>query len=371
MVDISDADLKVKEEEYPSQWRLIWRRLLRHRLAVAGAVIVLLMYFLAATAEFIGPYDPVLRKPADVNKAPQGVHFFDEDGSFVGYPFVYGTKQVLDMKTFARTHVVDPSRKYRVLLFPRGYSYRLFGLIPTDRHLFGVEAPGTLYLFGTDALGRDLLSRTLIAARISLSIGLVGVALSMLIGVTLGGISGYFGGRIDFVIQRIGEVIHSIPTIPLWLGLSAALPQHWSPLQIYFGIVVILSSIGWVGVARVVRGKFLQLREMEYIVAAKVTGTSDARIIRRHMVPAFLSYIIVRITLAIPFMILGETSLSFLGLGLRPPAISWGTLLQDAQNVRTVILYPWLLIPGVFVFVTIVALNALGDGLRDAADPYK
>ena len=253
----------------------------------------------------------------------------------------------------------------------RGERYRLWGLIETDRHLFGVAAPGVIYLLGTDDLGRDMLARVLHAGRISLSIGLLGVAFSFVLGLLFGGLSGYYGGAVDLVIQRVVEFLISIPQIPLWMALSAALPANWPPLRVYFGITLILSIVGWTGLARVVRGKLLELRESDFVMAARVAGALDGAIIRRHLLPSFMSYLIVSLTLAVPGMILGETALSFLGLGLRPPVVSWGVLLQKAQNLRTVALHPWLLIPAGFVVVTVLAFNFLGDGLRDAADPYK
>ena len=275
--------------------------------------------------------------------------------------------------TFKRVYTPDPAKKLPVTLFARGFEYRLLGLIPTDRHLFGVadaRAEETLFLLGTDEQGRDLWSRLMYGTRTSLTIGLVGVTLSLVLGVALGGVSGLYGGTVDTVIQRIIEIVRSIPTIPLWMGLAAALPNDWTILQVYFAITLIISLIGWTELARVVRGRFLSLREEEFIMAAELAGSGQARIIVSHMVPSFLSHIIAATTLAIPTMIISETSLSFLGLGLRPPAISWGVLLQQAQNIQSLAISPWLLMPAIPVTVVILALNFMGDGLRDAADPY-
>ena len=358
------------EESYyiASQWELMRRKFLKHKLARLSLLILGIFYFLAIFCEFFAPYSPVKRH-RQVFCPPQRVHFFDEEG-FHFRPFVYKLKQTLDKKTFTRKFTEDTSKKIPIRFFVRSEKYKFWNLFKTNIRFFGVEE-GTILLFGTDKLGRDLFSRNLYASRISLSIGLIGVFLSFILGVVLGGISGYYGGQVDMFIQRLIEFLLSIPTIPLWMALAAALPPGWSPLTVYIGITIILSIIGWCGLARVVRGKFLELREEDFVLAAKVSGATDAIIIRRHLVPSFLSYLIVQMTLAIPGMILGETSLSFLGLGLRPPVVSWGVLLNQAQNFSTVALYPWLMIPGAFVIIIVLAFNFLGDGLRDAADPYK
>jgi len=300
----------------------------------------------------------------------QGIHFSDE-GRFTWPPFVYGYNRQRDSVTLRLTYTPDPTKKYPVRLFVHGFPYKLFGLIPTDVHLFGVEGEDAhIFLFGTDTLGRDVFSRVMYGTRISMSVGLVSIALSFMLGITLGGAAGYFGGNLDILIGRIIEFLRSIPSIPLWMGLSAALPATWPPLRVYFGITIILSLLGWTGLAQVVRGRFLSLREEDFVMAARISGASEWRIIFRHLVPSFLSYIIASLTLSIPGVILSETSLSFLGLGLRPPVISWGVLLQDAQNLHAVALAPWLLIPGLFVVISVLAYNFMGDGLRDAADPY-
>ncbi len=368
----TERRLSAEEEYYvATQWQLMWRKFKKHRLAIVGASILGLFYFVAIFCEFFSPYDIYKRYPDYIYMPPQRVHFFDEQGGFHPVPFVYGTQREEDPVTWEVKFVEDKERKYPIRLFIRGDEYELWNLFSADIHLFGATGSGTLFLFGTDAMGRDLFSRVLYAARVSLSIGLVGVALSFILGVILGGISGYFGGVSDTAIQRMIEFLISIPTIPLWMALAAALPDDWPAIRVYFGITIILSFVGWGGLARVVRGKFLELREEDFTMAAMIAGATEGRIIARHLVPSFLSYLIVSLTLAVPTMILGETSLSFLGLGLRPPAVSWGVLLHQSQNIRTVALYPWLFIPAIFVIVTVLAFNFLGDGLRDAADPYK
>jgi peptide/nickel transport system permease protein len=268
------------------------------------------------------------------------------------------------------TYVADPNQKIQLQLFGTGAAYKLFGLIPTDRHLLGSTRNEPFFLLGTDEQGRDLWSRLIFGTRTSLSIGLVGVTISLVLGVVLGGISGFFGGTVDILIQRLIEIARSVPTIPLWLGVAALLPQNWSVVQVYFAITIIISLIGWTELARVVRGRFLSIREEDFVMAAALCGCGRARIIFRHMVPLLLSHIIAATTLAVPAMIISETSLSFLGLGLRPPAISWGVLLQDAQNIQSLATAPWLLIPAIPVILVVIAFNFLGDGLRDAADPY-
>ena len=301
---------------------------------------------------------------------PQTIHWFD-NGSFRPYVEIVTGKR--DPETYMRVYTLEPDNKVPIQFLAHGDPYKFLGLFEMDRHLFSIQDVGLrtdIYLLGTDELGRDLWSRLIYGTRISLSIGLIGVTLSLLLGISLGGISGYFGGFIDSIIQRSIEFIRSIPTIPLWMGLAAALPKDWSIIKIYFAITIIISLFGWTALARVVRGKFLALREEDYVMAARLSGCSTTRIIFRHMLPSFTSHIIAATTLAIPAMIISETALSFLGLGLRAPAISWGVLLQRAQNIQTVALYPWLMLPALAVIVAVLAFNFLGDGLRDAADPY-
>lgn len=354
-----------------SQWQLMWRKFRKHKLAMVGGVILIIFYILAIFCEFFAPYDIYKQREKYAYCPPQRIHFFDEEGNFHFRPFVYGIKRTTDPETWERIYTEDKTKRYPIYFFVRGDKYKLWGLFETNIHLFGVKEPGVLFLFGTDKLGRDMLSRTISAARISLSIGLVGVALSFILGCVLGGISGYYGGAPDMLIQRVIEFLISIPPIPFWMGLAAALPPEWPALKIYFAITVLLSIRGWCGIGRVVRGKLLELREEDFVVAANVAGASEGRIIARHLLPSFLSYLIVHLTLAVPMMIIAETSLSFLGIGLRPPIVSWGVLLKQAQHFRTVSSSPWLLIPGLFVIVTVLAFNFVGDGLRDAADPYK
>ena len=357
------------QEEYflASQWQLMWRKLRRHRLALVGATVLALLYLVAIFAEFFAPHDLFQRHNDFINAPPHRVRVLDEGR--VRLPFVYPLVQTRNEVTLRREYTADTTRRLPLTLFVRGDRYKLWGIFRTDVHFFGTRG-GEAFLLGTDRLGRDMLSRVIHGARISLSIGLLGVFISFVLGCILGGISGYYGGTPDLIVQRAIEFILSIPTIPLWMALSAALPANWPALRVYFAITVILALQGWAGLARVVRGKLLELREEDFVMAARIAGEGAGDIIRRHLLPSFMSYLIVNITLAIPGMILGETALSFLGLGLRPPVVSWGVLLKDAQNFRTVSIHPWLLIPGIFVVVTVLMFNFLGDGLRDAADPY-
>jgi len=355
-----------------SQGQLIWWRFRKHKLALASSVIVLMFFFIVAFAEFLSPFDADAHSVTSQYAPPQPLRFFVETASGRSFsPHVLGLKSVVDTQAMRRVFTVDPEKQVPVRFLVHGYSYKLLGIIPTDIHLIGPANKGdAMYLLGADRLGRDVFSRLIFGTRISMTLGLVGVFMSLTFGILLGGISGYFGGWVDITIQRVIEFIMSIPTIPLWLGLSAALPRHWSPVQVYFAITIILSLTNWTGLARVVRGKFLSLRSEEFVMAARLDGSNEIRIILLHMLPSFTSHIIATATLAIPAMILAETSLSFLGLGLRPPAVSWGVLLQEAQNVRSVISAPWLLIPALPVVIAVLAYNFLGDGLRDAADPY-
>ena len=367
-----DVDAPANEDfSVASQWQLMWWKFRRHKLAMICAVVVLLFYVVALLVEFIAPYNPSTQDATRVYHPPTSIHFRDADGDFHLWPFIYNTSSARNLETLELEFEEDTSERFPLRLFAEGDSYQLFGLIPWDRHLIGSGTPDVQFsLLGADSQGRDVFSRLVYGTRISMSIGLVGVAVSFVLGIVIGGVSGYYGGRIDTIIQRVIEFVRSMPTIPLWLGLAAALPPNWSILRIYLAITIILSLIGWTGLARVVRGRTLALREEDFVMAARLSGTSQRRIMFRHLVPSFMSHIIAALTLAIPEMIIAETSLSFLGLGLRDPAISWGVLLQDAQNIRSVALAPWLLAPGVVVVIAVLALNFLGDGLRDAADPY-
>jgi peptide/nickel transport system permease protein len=356
-----------KDEKFlvASQWQLIRWKFARHRVAVLSLVILIIFYVVAGFAEFFAPYAADAYDIDYVLAPPQRIHWVDE-GRF--RPFVYGYSAELDAATFRTTYKVDESQKFPLAFWVKGEPYKLLGF-EGERRLFGVTE-GKVHLFGADDRGRDLLSRIIYGARISLSIGLVGIAISSLIGVVMGGISGYFGGAVDMIIQRVIEFIRSIPTLPLWMALSVALPPTWSVVQAYFGIVVILSLVGWTGLARVVRGKFLSLREEDFVMAAQLNGATEGIIIFKHLLPLFYSHIIASLTLSVPGMIIGETALSFIGLGLQPPAVSWGVLLKDSQKIRVLAEAPWLLIPGAFVILAILAFNFVGDGLRDAADPY-
>lgn len=352
-----------------SQWKLVWWKFREHKLALISTVVTLLMYLMAIFAEPLAPYRTDTTQSKFTYAPPMKVRIFDE-GRLVR-PYVYALKQEIEPEALRRVFAPDVETKIPLGLLVHGEPYEFWGLWETDIHLFGPQdSTEVIRLIGADSLGRDLLSRMIYGARISLSIGLVGVGISFVLGILLGGISGYYGGTVDEVIQRVIEFLRSLPTIPLWMGLAAAIPHNWPSLRIYFSITVLLSLIGWTGLARVVRGRFLALRREDFVVCARLDGAKELRVIFRHMVPSFTSHMIASITLSIPGMIMSETALSFLGLGLQPPLVSWGVLLQDAQNIRAVATAPWLLIPAIFVILTVLALNFMGDGLRDAADPY-
>jgi peptide/nickel transport system permease protein len=364
-------EIPAGQESYylASQWRLMWWKLKRHRLAIVFGVVLFVMYGSAFISEILAPYNLHTRNAEAIYSPPQQVHLFDND-EFIG-PFVYGRDFRLNMENLKREYVEDKSRIFPLRFFCLGDSYEFWGLIPGRFHLVCPAEAGTLYLLGTDRLGRDMLSRIIYGARISLTIGIIGITISLVFGIVIGGFAGYYGGILDATVQRVIEIIRSFPEIPLWMALSAILPVTWSPILIYFGITVILGLIDWTGLARAVRSKLLALREEEFCMAAQLMGASPARIIGRHLMPGFMSHLIASATLSIPSMILGETALSFLGLGLRPPITSWGVLLNEAQNINVVALYPWLMLPVAPVIVVILAFNFFGDGLRDAADPYK
>jgi peptide/nickel transport system permease protein len=363
-------DSKEKNIYAVPRWRLVWWRFRKHKLAMVASVVLIVMYLAAILAPFVSPQSPHQRSLAYREAPPQPIRFVGENG-FQLRPFTYPLKSRVDTETFQTIYTLDKDRPTPIYFFVEGFEYELFGIFTSNIHLFGTGDPKIpINIFGADDLGRDLFARVLYGARISLSIGLVGVFVSLFIGVLIGGIGGYFGGRIDTFIQRLIELIRSIPQLPLWMGLSAALPSSWSAIQVYISITIILSLMSWTDLARVVRGKFLSLREEDFVVAARLMGRSHLETIFIHMLPSFASHIIASLTLAIPNMILGETSLSFLGIGLQSPTISWGVLLQKAQNLNAIATAPWLLIPGLFVILTVLAFNFLGDGLRDAADPY-
>lgn len=369
--EIMALDAGAEERVYAaSQWQLMWWRLRKHRLAMAAGVVLAVFYLIVIGAEFLAVADPRASNAQRGLMKPQPIRWFD---GWAFRPHVYAIEGKRDPRTFKRVYEPDPTQKIPLRFFAPGFEYNFLGLFPTNRHLLGVvgaRAEESLFLLGTDLQGRDLWSRLMFATRVSMTIGLASVALSLFLGVLLGGISGFYGGWVDTLIQRIIEILRSIPTIPLWMGLAAAVPKEWSVTKMYFAITIIISLIGWTELARVVRGRFLALREEDFVMAAELVGASRMRVIFRHMVPSFMSHIIAATTLALPAIIIAETSLSFLGLGMRPPAISWGVLLQAAQQVQAVALTPWLLLPAIPVVVVVLAFNFLGDGLRDAADPY-
>lgn len=369
---IDDTPISEAEEKHltASQWQLIWWRFRRHRAAMISMVVLVILYTIALFAGFFAPHDP-REVVADFADAPPQLPVFWDSAGVHFPPVVYSYVGERDPRTLRKIYRLDSESRQPIRFFARGAEYTLFGIVSTDIHFVGLDDPEQpFFLLGTDSLGRDMLSRIIFGSQISLTIGLVGVFISLILGILLGGISGYLGGWVDVGIQRLIEVLRSMPTIPLWLTLSAALPRNLNQVQIYFGITIILSLIGWTEIARVVRGKFMSLKHEDFILAARTNGTSRIRIIVVHMVPSFFSHLIAAMTLALPIMILSETALSFLGLGLRPPIISWGTLLEGTQNLDAIALTPWLLFPVVPVIITVLAFNFIGDGLRDAADPY-
>jgi peptide/nickel transport system permease protein len=376
-VSIAPIDLQSVEAMTPeqskvfqaSQLRLMWWKFRKHRLAVVSGIFLATLYFGILICEFLAPYNLHTRNMDYIYSPPQRVHLF-HNGQLVG-PFVYGRQMTLDMDTLKRNYIEKQDDVQRIRFFCKGDNYRFWGLFEGDRHFVCPAENGQLFLAGTDRLGRDVLSRIIYGARISLTIGLVGISFSFLLGIVIGGLAGYHGGIFDLIVQRIIEVLQSIPSIPLWLALAAIMPITWSPTLIYFGITVILGLLDWTGLARAVRSKLLALREEDYVLAAQLMGARSSRIIGRHLIPGFMSHLIATATISIPSMILGETALSFLGLGLRAPITSWGILLTEARSVSVIAFYPWLLLPMLPVILVIMAFNFLGDGLRDAADPYK
>ncbi len=353
--------------------QLAWRRFKRHRLALISGFVLIVMYVVTGFAEFFAPYATTSRNVTAINAPPMDVRFFEVDGTFHLRPFVYGYDLHINEQTWAREYTENPSKIYPLYFFAQGEEYELWNLIKGDTHLFIAKndaGDGYIHFLGTDQLGRDVFSRVIYGGRVSLSIGMLGIGLTLILGVLFGGFAGYLGGWIDRIVQRMIEVLQSLPTLPLWMALTAALPAHWSSLRIYFGVTIILSLFGWTALARQVRGRFLALRNEDFVIAARLIGSGRSRIIFKHMMPSFLSHTITTATLAVPGVILGETALSFLGIGIRPPIVSWGVLMEQAQNYQVISMTPWILYPGLFVVIAVMAFNVLGDGLRDAADPY-
>ena len=363
--------LTPEQERYymATQWQLMWWKLKRHRLAMISGAVLAFMYFSVIISEFLAPYALTTRNTDFIYAPPQTINFF-HDGEFQG-PFVYGLKYQLNMTNLKREYQEDKRSIQKIRFFCKSDPYKFWGHVAASTHLFCPSATGTLFLLGTDRLGRDVLSRIIYGTRISLTVGLLGIIFSFIIGITIGGLAGYFGGWVDNLSQRAIEIIRSFPELPLWMALSASLPVTWSPILIYFGITIILGMLDWTGLARAVRSKLLSLREEDFALAAQLMGAKPQRIIARHLLPSFTSHLIASATLSIPSMILGETALSFLGLGLRPPITSWGVLLTEAQNMNAVELYPWIMTPVIPVIIVVLAFNFFGDGLRDAADPYR
>jgi len=363
--------LTPEQERYymATQWQLMWWKLKRHRLAMISGAVLAFMYFSVNISEFLAPYALTTRNTDFIYAPPQTINFF-HDGEFQG-PFVYGLKYQLNMTNLKREYQEDKQSVQKIRFFCKSDPYKFWGHVAASTHLFCPSATGTIFLLGTDRLGRDVLSRIIYGTRISLTVGLLGIIFSFIIGITIGGLAGYFGGWVDNLSQRAIEIIRSFPELPLWMALSASLPVTWSPILIYFGITIILGMLDWTGLARAVRSKLLSLREEDFALAAQLMGAKPQRIIARHLLPSFTSHLIASATLSIPSMILGETALSFLGLGLRPPITSWGVLLTEAQNMNAVELYPWIMTPVIPVIIVVLAFNFFGDGLRDAADPYR
>lgn len=361
----------VQEYEPISQSQLMWRQFRKHRLGMIGLWVLGFIYLMVILAPFLAPSDYMVQRRNYVNHPPTKIHFVDTEGNFSLRPFVYGSIRERDPITLAVSWTEDTTQKHPIYFFVRGNSYKLFGF-ESNLHLFGLDADskGEFFLFGTDRFGRDLFARTLYGGRVTLSAGVFGIILSLVIGIVMGGISGYYGGLVDTLIQRLIELLRSFPRIPLWLALSMILPPTWSSVKVYFGVVTILSLLDWTGLARVVRGQFLALRQKEFVEGARALGVSDSGIIFRHILPNIMSYLIITATLSFPGMIIGESSISFLGLGIKEPMTSWGLLLKDAQSMDVLLMQPWLMIPGIFIVISVLAFNFMGDALRDAFDPH-
>jgi peptide/nickel transport system permease protein len=366
-----DTDLSAPERsdmDAPN-WVLVWRKFKRHRLGLISGIFLLTCYLILPIAGFISPYTPNERSADYLYAPPQSINLWHE-GEFIG-PYVYATTATADLVNYRWTYETDETRPMPLEFFCEGGSYKLFGLIRSDTHLFCAPEGATVFLWGSDRLGRDVFSRILYGAQLSLTVGLIGITVSFTLGIFFGSIAGYFGGRTDWIINRVIEILRSLPELPLWLALSAAVPSNWGPVAVFFIISIILGILDWPGLARAVRSKFLSLREEEYVRAAEMMGAKPGRVIRRHLLPNFMSHLIASATLSIPAMILGETALSFLGLGLRAPAVSWGVMLNDAQNLASIEIYPWTAIPMLPIIFVVLAFNFLGDGLRASLDPYK
>lgn len=366
---VINREVNVTEiERGKSYFQLVWRKFRKSRTGILGGIIILILAVLAIFAPFFSPHDYLDYKPDKAFQPPQRLHFVDSNGKFHLRPFVYNLKLDVDPMTYSRIYKEDTSKPLYIRFFVRGWDYTIFG-IHSNLHLFGVDE-GSVHLLGTDQYGRDLLGRILIGGRVSLSIALFGAFVTVLLGSILGTVSGYYGGTVDMIIQRTIEILQSFPQLPLWMALSAALPKTWSSLQVFISMIVIFSLLHWPTLAREVRGKILSFREQDFITAIKEMGGSDARIIFRHLLPNCLSHIIVVLTISIPELILMESTLSFLGLGIHPPMVSWGVLMQGAQRIETLGQHPWIMIPCIFIVLAVLGFNFLGDGLRDAADPY-
>ncbi|SPH19818.1 Dipeptide transport system permease protein DppC [Ascidiaceihabitans donghaensis] len=365
-VDLSALD---RTDMDAPNWVLVWRKFKKHKLGLISGIFLFLSYLMLPFAGFIAPYTPNERSADYLYAPPQGLHFW-HDGAFIG-PFVYPITGEADLEEFRWRYTFDTDAPQQLEFFCKGDDYKLAGLFPTDTHLFCAPSGSTVFLWGSDRLGRDVFSRILYGAQLSLTVGLIGITVSFLLGITFGSIAGYLGGKIDWSINRLIEILRSLPELPIWLALSAAVPSNWGPVSVFFIISIILGILDWPGLARAVRSKFLSLREEEYVRAAEMMGAKPGRVIRRHLLPNFMSHLIASATLSIPAMILGETALSYLGLGLRAPAVSWGVMLNDAQNLASIEIYPWTAIPMLPIIVVVLAFNFLGDGLRDSLDPYK